>query len=239
VSEEGTRERRLIETFAQLADTLVDDYDILELLQQLVDTCSSLFEVEAAGLLLADPDTGELDLVASTSEASTIVETMQLGAVAGPCIEAFRTSKIVQVQDIEDAPDAWQDFRDTALEQGFRAVSAIPMRLRTVTIGALNLFATEPRHLNDRDLRAAQALADVATIGILHARTAEAADLLRDQLQTALSSRIVIEQAKGVLAHTHGIDMDAAFALLRNHARTNRRPLAEVAKALVDRRLIF
>jgi transcriptional regulator with GAF, ATPase, and Fis domain len=236
---EVSREQAVLEAFATLADTLVAGYDVVDLLQTLVDTCADALDVTAVGLLLVDPDAGALEVVASTSEESRIVETMQLGAEAGPCIECFETSKVVVVPDIARVPSRWSAFRDSAIELGFAAVAAVPLHLRTDTIGALNLFSDRVGELNRRDLRAAQALADVATIGILHERTVRAGDVLHEQLQGALSSRVVIEQAKGVLAQTHGVGMDEAFAMLRSYARERQRSLAEVSRALVERSLIF
>jgi transcriptional regulator with GAF, ATPase, and Fis domain len=235
---ELTREGRLVDVFATLADTLIDDYDVVDLMQTLVDTCVSTFEVAAAGLLLADGH-GDLEVLVSTSEESRLVEAMQLSAESGPCIESFRTASIVSVTDLEQGPAEWEPFRVAARAQGFTAVHAIPLRLRETTIGALNLFLDDHGALNDRDLRAARALADVATIGILHERTLRASDAAREQLQHALNSRVTIEQAKGILAYTHDISMDDAFALLRTHARSNQLPLALVARQLVDREIIF
>jgi GAF domain-containing protein len=234
---ETSREQGLLDAFANLADTLVGGSDVVELLQLLVDTCRDVLDVTAVGLLLADPDSGELDLVASTSEETRIVETLQLGAEAGPCIECFGSGEAVGVPDIALAADRWPAFAAAAAEQGFRGVFAIPLRLRTTTIGAMNLFRAEPGALNERDLRAAQALADVATIGILHERSFRANDVLREQLQVALSSRVVIEQAKGVLAHRHAVDMDAAFGMLRTYARSNRVLLLDAARGVVERRI--
>jgi GAF domain-containing protein len=233
------REAALVDVFATLADTLVAGYDVVELLQSLVDTCVELLDVTAAGLLLSEGDPERLDLVASTSEESRLVETMQLAAEAGPCIECFRTGAIVSLPDIAEGRPEWGDFQRQALAQGFRSTHAIPLRLRQVVIGTLNLFGDEPGGLKDRDMRVGQALADVATIGILHERDFRATDLLRRQLQLALNSRVVIEQAKGVLAHTHTITTDEAFTRLRDYARSNRLPLAQVAQQLVERTLIF
>jgi len=233
------REAALVDAFATLADTLVVGYDVVELLQTLVDTCVTLLDVSAAGLLLADADSQRLDLIASTSEESRLVETLQLAAEAGPCIECFRTGSVVSAPDISRSPADWHEFSQVALQRGFRSMYALPLRLRRMTIGTLNLFREEFGELNERDTRVAQALADVATIGILHERDFRASDLLRQQLQLALSSRVVIEQAKGVLAHTHDITTDDAFTLLRGYARSNRLPLAEVAQRLVQRTLIF
>jgi transcriptional regulator with GAF, ATPase, and Fis domain len=234
----ATREEQLFEKMASLADTLVAGYDVVELLQNLVDSCAELLDVSAAGLLLADAD-GRLELVASTSEENRVVETMQVASEAGPCIECFRTATAVSVPDIRHAPEEWSEFRQACAENGFGSVYALPLRLRETTIGTLNLFRPEPGELNDRDARAAQALADMATIGILHERSWRAADTVRAQLQVALTSRIVIEQAKGVLAQTHRISVDEAFPMLRNYARSHRLPLSEVAQRLVERTLIF
>jgi transcriptional regulator with GAF, ATPase, and Fis domain len=234
-----SREQVVLEAFATLADTLAAGYDVVDLLQSLVETCAEALDVTAAGLLLLDPDHGTLDVVASTSEETRTVETMQLSAEAGPCIECFETSKVVVVPDITRVPSHWSAFRDSALELGFAAVAAVPLHLRTETIGALNLFRDQVGEPSPGDLRAAQALADVATIGILHERTVRAGDVLREQLQGALNSRVLIEQAKGLLAQTHDVGMDEAFALLRSYARERQRPLADVARALVERSLIF
>lgn len=235
---ELTREERLVDVFTTLADTLIDHYDVVDLLQTLVDTCVSTFEVTAAGLLLADGH-GDLEVLVSTSEESRLVEAMQLSAASGPCIESFRTSSVVSVTDLDQGPAEWEQFREASRGQGFTAVHALPLRLRETTIGTLNLFLSSGEALSDRDLRSAQALADVATIGILHERTLRASDLAREQLQSALNSRVTIEQAKGILAYTHNVSMDEAFALLRSHARSNQLPLAIVAKQLVDREIIF
>jgi transcriptional regulator with GAF, ATPase, and Fis domain len=235
----GNREARLLDAFSVLSDTLAADLDVIDLLQTLVDTCDALLDIAAAGVLLADPESGELDLVASTNESSRIVEAMQLSAVAGPCIDAFREGHVVSVPDVAALPDRFQAFRESALGEGFHSVYAIPMRLRSTTIGTMNLFRTGVGELNDADRRAAQALTDVATVGILHERSMRASDVVQRQLQHALDSRVVIEQAKGVLAQTHGVDMDRAFDRLRTYARAERLSIAEVARGLVDRTLLF
>ncbi|TFB90637.1 ANTAR domain-containing protein [Cryobacterium algoricola] len=235
---DSTREDRLIDTFATLADTLVADYDVVDLLQTLVERCADVFDIAAAGILLADAD-GELEVIASTSEASRLVEVMQLSARAGPCVESFTTGSVVSLPDVEDSPPEWQRFRDSAREQGFAAVFAIPLRLRETTIGALNLLSSVPGALPPQDVRAAQALADVATIGILQERTLRESMSVREQLTNALTSRVVIEQAKGVLAHSRGISMEEAFTVLRTYARTNRLLLSRVAQGLVEQTLVI
>lgn len=233
---EITRERQLLQTFASLADTLVDDYDVVDLLQLLVDSCTELLDTTAAAILLADP-TGELDVVASTSEASRLVEVMQLSAEAGPCIDSFRTGQLISVPDIREAPPEWTRFRQSALDQGFRSVHSLPLRLRETTIGTLNLLRDTTDDFDPENLVAARAFADVATIGILHERWFRETALLAEQLQGALSSRVVVEQAKGVVAYTRGVPIDEAFALIRAYARSHQLGISEVAARLVDRSL--
>ncbi|MCS5715165.1 GAF and ANTAR domain-containing protein [Herbiconiux sp. CPCC 205716] len=235
------REARLVEGFATLADTLVEGYDVVDLLQNLVEICQDVLSVEAVGLLLAD-EGGELDLVASTSEDPRLVNAMQLDAEAGPCRLSFETGEqeaLVGLSALDDAPAGWFAFRRAAEQLGYGSVAAVPMRLREKRIGVLSLYRFEAEALSAADLRAAQALADVATIGILHERVAREPDAVRNQLQRALNTRVVIEQAKGVLAHTHGVSTERAFELLRGYARSNRLGLHEVAQRLVGRTLIF
>jgi transcriptional regulator with GAF, ATPase, and Fis domain len=233
---ETTREAQLLDAFATLADTLVVGYDVVDLLQTLVETCADVLDVAEAGILLSADD-APLELVASTSEKANVVETIQLAAEFGPCIACFRSGAPVSVPDLAVDSERWPEFARSARSQGFVSVYALPLRLRADTIGTLNLFGTEPGVLNDRDVRAAQALADVATIGILHERNLRAGDELRGQLQRALESRVVIEQAKGVLAHSRDIAPDDAFAVLRRYARSERLPLDRVAREVVERRL--
>lgn len=232
------REARLIEGFATLADTLVEGYDVVDLLQTLVEICQDVLAVEAVGLLLAD-ESGELDVVASTSEDPRLVRTMQLGAEAGPCHRCFETGEQVSLVGLDGAPEEWSEFRAAAEQLGFGSVAAVPMRLRESRIGVLSLYRSGATALSEADLRAAQALADVATIGILHERVFRETDAVRTQLQRALNTRVVIEQAKGVLAHTHGVTTEEAFDLLRGYARSNRLGLHDVAQRLVGRTLIF
>lgn len=230
------RNADLLEVFATLADTLVDDYDTFELLQTLVASSVELLDVDAAGILLADRN-NDLELVASTSEASRLVEMIQLSAEEGPCVDSFRLGVPVVVPDITADATRWPRFAELASLQGFSSVFAVPLRLRKMTIGTLNLFRTTSSTLDDYETRAAQAMADVATIGILHERTLRASDTAREQLEHALRSRVTIEQAKGVIAFMSSISVEEAFNRLRSHARSVRRPLAEVALDVVERRL--
>lgn len=231
-----TREQQLLRAFAALADTLVAGYDVVDLLQTLVDTCTGLLGASESGVLLAD-GSGNLDLIVSTSEASRLVELMQLAADAGPCIDSFNTGEVISVPDISRAPEKWHLFREKALEEGFRAVDAIPLRLREDTIGTLNLLRKQTGQLDEDDMVAAQAFADVATIGILHERTIAHSNEVREQLQRALNSRIVIEQAKGVVAYMRGVPIDEAFTLIRAYARSHQLGISRVAAAIVDRKL--
>jgi hypothetical protein len=237
MSDAVTREKRLLQTFASLADTLVDGYDVVDLLQHLVDSCKDLLDTTEAAILLAD-SCGDLDVVASTSEASRVVELIQLGAEAGPCVESFHTGTVISVPDIRLGPDRWARFRDVALSEGFASAHAIPLRLRENRIGTLNLLRDTVGELELQDEVTAQAFADVATIGILHERTLRESTLLAEQLEHALGSRVIIEQAKGVVAHTRGIPVDEAFALIREYARAHRTGISRVAARIVDRSLI-
>jgi GAF domain-containing protein len=229
-----TRESRLAATFVALADTLVAEYDVVELLQRLVDSCAELLEASAAGLLLAD-HLGYLELVASTSEESRLVDTMQVSTGRGPSVQCYTTGLVVTVPDITKLDGEWHDFRSKALQQGFLSAHAVPMRLRGTIIGTLTLFDTQTGELSNEDTSIAQALADIATIGILHERALRESDIAQQQLQHALNSRVVIEQAKGVIAQVHNVSMDEAFRRLRSHARSNGLGLHEVATGVVDR----
>jgi GAF domain-containing protein len=231
-----TRERRLTSAFVTLADTLVAGYDVVDLLQTLVDTCAELLDASAAGIMLAD-GSGELAVVASTSERSMLVETMQLSSGAGPCVECFTTGVAVTVGDVADLGDKWPGFKEAALEQGFRSVHGVPLRLRGNVIGTLNLFRPSPGAMSEEDKSVAQGLADVATIGILQERAIREADIAKNQLQHALDSRVLIEQAKGVIAYMRDLDMDAAFRTLRDYSRSNNLNLRDVAERVVNRSL--
>jgi GAF domain-containing protein len=235
---ETTRSEQLFDAFTVLADTLVAGYDVLDLLQTLVETCHDLLDVDSAGILLQSAH-NDLEVVASTSEANSIVEFMQLDANAGPCLECFRTRAVVSLPDVDAGSNRWPEFAATAREQGILSVYAIPLRLRETTIGTLNLMRNERGELNRHDIKAAQALADVATIGILQERSVRNSMAVREQLQTALSSRIVLEQAKGVVSETSNLSMDAAFQLIRSYARSHQSTLGAVAQELVRGHLRF
>ena len=211
-----SRESVLARTMVELADTLVDDFDIVDLLTTLSDRCVDVLDVAAAGIMLVTPS-GDLQLVTSSSEAMRVVELFELQSEEGPCLDSFHSRQPVVNQDLTEPGDRWPQFAPVAVRAGFRSADAIPMRLRGEIIGALNLFRTEIGSLNADDVLAAQALADIATIAILQNRNTVATDDLNAQLEHALSSRIVIEQAKGMIAERRNIGADEAFTRLRNY----------------------
>jgi GAF domain-containing protein len=231
-----SRAGRVSAAFVKIADTLVADYDVFDLLHTLVDESVGILDAAAAGLVLVDP-AGDLQVMASTSEESQLVEVLQLEAGAGPCVDCYRTGAVVAIDDIATLGSRWPLFQAAALSLGFRSIHAVPMRLRSRTIGALNLFGHEPGPLTADDAAIAQAFADVATITLLQERAARESALINEQLQRALNSRILIEQAKGVIAHTSNVDMSAAFSLLRGYARAHNQTIYETADKIINRRI--
>lgn len=231
------RERLLADAFVEMADTLVADYDVLDFLHGLAGHCVELLDVDAAGLMLADR-TGTLRVAASSTEQVRLLELYELQNEEGPCLECFTGGVTVAEGDLGEAgPSRWPRFSQQAVSAGFLSVLAIPMRLRAETIGALNLFRAEPGPLAAGDRSLAQALADVATIGILQERGSRRRDVLAQQLQDALTSRIVIEQAKGVIAERQGVHVDEAFDQMRRHARSHGEQLSAVARRVVSQEL--
>lgn len=230
------REDLLSRTFVELADTLVDDFDMVDLLTLLVERCVDVLAVSAAGLMLAPP-AGDLRVVASSSEAMRIVEVFELQSQEGPCLDCYRTNAHIMNQDLAERGTPWPTFAPAALQAGFRSVHALPMRLRGQVIGALNLFRSDSGSLAPDDVLAGQALADMATISILQHRAAQESQTLAEQLTVALNSRIVIEQAKGMVVGRTGLDMAEAFARIRNYARRNNARLVDVAEAISARTL--
>lgn len=227
------REQRLAQSLVELADSLVADFDVVDLMVLLTERSVELLDASAAGLLLADTS-GTLRLMAATSEAAQTVELLQIQADEGPCRDCYHSGAPVNVADLADETDRWPRFAPVAIGAGFRSAHAVPLRLRSQTLGAMNLFCAEPVMLERSDLVVGQALADVATIALLQHRAADDAHVVTNQLEAALQSRIVIEQAKGIIAERAQCDMDVAFARLRRFARTRQRRLSEVAHEVVD-----
>ena len=228
-----TREADVVRSLVEMADTLVEDYDVIDLLTGLADRCVDLLGVSAAGVMLASP-AGVLELAASSSEAMRLLELFELQAQEGPCLDAFRTGNPVEHENLEAGAGRWPQFSAAALGAGFRSVSALPLRLREVTIGALNLLSVTATPLESADLIVARAFADLATVSIVQHRASAEAQRLNEQLSTALTSRVVIEQAKGVLAERAGIDLADAFSRLRAYARNANLRLTVVAQAAID-----
>jgi len=223
-------------TLVELADSLVDDFHVVDLLTVLAERCVEVLDVAAAGLMLASAD-GELRVLASSSDAMRILEVFEAQLDEGPCVDCYRSGRPIVHLQLDGDDGRWPRFAPRAVAAGFRSVHALPMRLRSQTIGALNLFRCDDGPMAEGDAVAAQALADVATIAILQHRASQEAQLLTEQLTRALDTRVVIEQAKGVVAERAGLDMEEAFRRLREHARGHNLRLHDVARAVSSRAL--
>jgi GAF domain-containing protein len=229
---EMAREQLLTRTLVELADNLVADFDVVDLLTVLTDRCVDVLDVGAAGIMLAVPD-GGLRVMASSSEAMRLLELFEVQEQEGPCLDCFTGAQPVMHGNLADASDRWPRFAPEAVAAGFGSAHALPMRLRGTVIGALNLFHVESGAMRAADIEAAQAFADVATIAILQHRATLEAQVLNDQLNYALNSRIVIEQAKGIVSERLGVDMDASFGALRQYARNHNLRLSDVANDVI------
>lgn len=226
-------ERRIARVFVELADTLVTEFDALDFLDMLTERSVELLGADAAGVILSDQH-WRLQVVASTSNHAQDLELFELQSDEGPCLDCFHSGRVVANVDPAEALVRWPQFSPASIDAGYRSAHAIPLRLRDKTIGAMNLFCVRESMLSDDDLALGQALADVATIGLLQERAARESELIAEQLQTALNSRVLIEQAKGVLLARAAVDVDEAFRLMRSHSRQNNRPLRDVAAAVID-----
>ena len=227
------REQELLKAFIEFADTIVDEYDVVEFLHRLAKRCVELVDATEAGIMLTDRD-GTLHYVASSSERMRHIELFELQHDEGPCLDAYRTGVAVHSSLTADVHERWPRFAPHAQELGIESVAALPMRLRTEVIGALNLLSTSSAPLGPEDQQVAQALADIATIGILQERALNDALVVTSQLESALESRIVIEQAKGIVAERSHVGIDSAFELLRGYARTNNRLLRDTAREVIE-----
>lgn len=227
------REQQVTETFIELADTLASDYEIGEFLHTLVERCAEILQVSTAGVVI-ESRAGTLRLAAATSDEMEALEDAEIDHGEGPCLDAYRRGEAVSAGDLRDELGRWPNIVPLALDMGLLAVHAFPLRLREDRIGALNLYRDSPGAFHADDVRLAQALADVAAIGILQERKVRAAEERADQLQHALDSRVVIEQAKGVLAERAGISPAEAFERLRRHARNRSEKVSDVCRLVID-----
>ncbi len=228
----GDREARVLEALVTLVDSLLDDFDVVELLTDLTERCARLLDVSSAGLLLADP-LGRLHLMAATSAKTGELELFQLQADEGPCLDCFANGEPVSVADLTTAADRWPRFVPAAAQAGFASVHAVPMRAAGSTLGALGLFGTSVGALNDADVLVGRSLAHVASVAIVqeHAPTR---DVVLPHLRSALADQVVVEQAKGFLRERLDVTVEEAFAVLRHHARTSGRHLTAVARQLMS-----
>jgi GAF domain-containing protein len=225
--------QRLVRVFVEVADTLVDEFDLIDFLHMLTARTATLVDAAAAGLLLAD-QRGQLEFLAASDETTKLLELFQVQTSEGPCLDAFHTATPVVNADLADAASRWPRFAPRATAAGFHSVHAFPLRLRSQVIGALNVFGREPGpSLAAADVPIVQALADVAAIGLLQERAIRRGELLTEQLQGALNSRIIIEQAKGAIAQARGVNVDEAFTLIRTYARAHSRRLSDIAHTIV------
>ena len=225
--------QRLAQVFVELADTLVEEFDVVDLLQVLTERSVELLGADASGLMLAD-QRGQLQLIAWTVERARLLELFELQVDEGPCRDCYLTGQAITNVDLAEAVERWPVFTPAATAAGFGATHALPMRLRGQVIGVLNLFANDAAPLSDDDIAVGQAMADVATIGLLQERTLHEQTIVSEQLQSALQSRILVEQAKGVLAARADVSVNDAFTRMRTHARNNGLTLTAVAAAVVD-----
>ncbi len=228
-----TREAEVVHTLVEMADNLVDDYDVIDLLTGLAHRCVGLLSAAAAGVMLASP-AGKLGIVASSSEAMRLLELFELQQQEGPCLDAFRTGEPVTHQILDSPPGRWPGFSAAAAQAGFRSALALPLRLRSTTLGALNLLSDRPEPMAEADIVVARGFAHLATLGIVQHRATIEAQRVTEQLSAALVSRVVIEQAKGVISERAGVDLAEAFTRLRRYARDSNQRLTEVAQAAVD-----
>jgi len=228
------RESSIIDAFVHLSDTLVDDYDVIEFLHFLTECCIDLVPVDEAAVMLAAPS-GNMQAVASSSERSRLLELFELQNRDGPCLDAYRSGTVVRSAELSSERERWPTFAGRAINDGFRAVHSIPLKLRNEIIGALNLLRSDPGLLGDSDAKLVQALSDIATIGVLQERHVSRSATLASGLQIALTSRIRIEQAKGIVSERSNLSVDEAFELLRSFARRHSLRLSDVATGVVDR----
>ena len=227
------REVQLGLAFVEAADTLADDFDVDVFLHALATRCVQLLPVDAAGLMLAD-QRGRLQASCATSENARLLALFELQSGAGPCLDAFSSGHPVAGTALDAGRERWPNFAEAGRALEFDSVHALPLRRHAEVIGVLSLLRAGPGALDDTDSRTGQALADVATIGLLAQRSRHQAALLSDQLQQALTSRVMIEQAKGILAERYQITPGEAFCVLRRYSRRHRLRLTDLAELVAQ-----
>lgn len=226
-------QQRLVDVFVELADTLVAEFDVIDFLHTLTESTVELLDAQAAGLMLAD-QRGNIQVVASSTEESRLLELFEIQHEQGPCLDCYRLGAPVINLDPDEAEGRWPGFGAAIRDSNFTSVHAVPLRLRDETIGAMNIFLARPGLLTPADVALGQGLADIATIGLLQERAVHEQQILAEQLQGALNSRVVIEQAKGMFAERHDVEVAAAFTAMRGHARRTGQPLLAVANQVID-----
>ena len=231
---DSSRETRVLDAVVSLVDSLLHDFDVVELLTGLTERCVELLDIEAAGLLLADP-LHQLHLLAATSKEARELELFQLQADEGPCVDCYATGEPVTIADVRAQADRWTRFVPAAVEAGFSSVHAVPMRAAGTVVGALGLFGIRPGQLNEADVLVGQTLAHVACVAILQELPPTPATVM-PQLRSALTSRVIVEQAKGFLRGVFDVSVEDAFSLLRVYARDRGRHLTDVAHQLMTDR---
>ncbi|WP_320780186.1 ANTAR domain-containing protein [Streptomyces sp. CRN 30] len=228
-----SREQHIARTFVELADTLVEDFDVIDFLQQMTVRCRELLDITDAAVFLAHPPP-HLHSPAPCDPSPALQEVLNTACRQGPALDAHRARRPVTWSDPAEADARWPEFTARLRQAGYVRATAVPMRLREDNLGSLLLLRAGDRPLNADDLALAQALADAATIGLLQARTIHEQHAVNEQLHAALQNRIVIEQAKGLLAARSNISLNHAFDALRRHARHHQILLSKVARDVID-----
>lgn len=225
-------ELAIVRALVELSDTLIDDFDIIEFLHRLCTYSVELLDVDAAGVILVD-DEDRLTVLAASNGDIEVLNLFQIEHGQGPALTAYHSRQPVLARSKEVLLDRWPIFGES-VTRNFASVYALPMRLRGDALGALNLYGRRPDILTHDDIPLSQALADIATIGLLQQQTIRKAHELSDQLQHALDSRTTIEQAKGKYRERYHVDAGVAFEALRSYSRSNNMKLVSVAEAFLN-----
>jgi GAF domain-containing protein len=230
-------QKLLVRVLSEFARTLAGEFAVSDVLHDLAERVTEVLGVPGAGVSLAD--SGRIRFVAAIDEVTAAIERVQEDTQEGPCVDAHRAGELVLVADLRDDPGRWPTFAERARELGIVAVAGIPMSWNGTRLGALDLYSTARRDWLADDVVLAQVLADMATCYIAHASELERSRRTVEQLQEALESRVVIEQAKGMLAAERSISVNEAFELIRSHARSHSASLRAVGEAIVNLGLRF